>query len=85
MPGAEIAYGAVQLRVHANEGQCDNVTEMFMACSYDIDGDHMFGVTVAPVAKALEVRVYPEFTSENAHSGTMCARMRFWYTVCWDA
>ena len=33
-------------QVHANEGQCDNVTEMFMACSYSIDGDYMFGVTV---------------------------------------
>lgn len=43
-----------KLKVHANEGQCDNVTEMFMACSYAVDGDYMFGVTIGPVAKALE-------------------------------
>mmetsp|Transcript_48274 Transcript_48274/g.75394 ORF Transcript_48274/g.75394 Transcript_48274/m.75394 type:complete len:294 (+) Transcript_48274:399-1280(+) len=43
-----------KLKVHANEGQENNVTEMFMACSYRIDGDYMFGVTVRPVAKALE-------------------------------
>jgi len=43
-----------KLKVHANEGQCDNVTEMFMACSYAIDGDYMFGVTVGPIAHVLE-------------------------------
>lgn len=43
-----------KLKVHANEGQCDNVAEMFMACSYSIDGDYMFGVTVAPIARVLE-------------------------------
>ena len=43
-----------RLKVHANEGQCDNVAEMFMACSYSIDGDYMFGVTVGPIARALE-------------------------------
>ena len=43
-----------KLMVHANEGQCDNVAEMFMACSYSIDGDYMFGVTVAPIARVLE-------------------------------
>lgn len=40
--------------MHANEGQCDNVAEMYMACSYMIDGDYMFGMTVGPVAKVLE-------------------------------
>ena len=51
------AYGCRErkkLKVHANEGQCDNVTEMFMACSYAIDGDYMFGVTVGPIAHVLE-------------------------------
>lgn len=43
-----------KLKVHANEGQCDNVAEMYMACSYMIDGDYMFGMTVGPVAKVLE-------------------------------
>jgi len=43
-----------KLRVHANEGQCDNVVDMFMACSYSIDGDYMFGVTISPIARALE-------------------------------
>ena len=43
-----------KLKVHANEGQCDNVAEMFMACSYALDGDYMFGVTVGPVARVLE-------------------------------
>jgi hypothetical protein len=43
-----------KLKVHANEGQCDNVAEMFMACSYAIDGDYMFGVTCTPVARMLE-------------------------------
>jgi hypothetical protein len=43
-----------KLKVHANEGQCDNVTEMYLACSYAVDGDYMFGVTVGPVARALE-------------------------------
>ena len=48
-----------KLKVHANEGQCDNVAEMFMACSYMIDGDYMFGVTVGPVARVLEALKVP--------------------------
>ncbi len=34
--------------MHTNEGQCDSVAETFRACSYSIDGDYMFGVTVPP-------------------------------------
>lgn len=48
-----------KLMVHANEGQCDNVAEMFMACSYSIDGDYMFGVTVGPIARVLEALKVP--------------------------
>jgi len=45
-----------KLKVHANEGQCDNdnVTDVFTASSYGIDGDYMFGVTVGPIARILE-------------------------------
>jgi len=43
-----------KLKVNAKEGQCNNVTEVFMARSYGIDGDYMFGVTVGPIARLLE-------------------------------
>ena len=48
-----------KLMVHANEKQCDNVAEMFLACSYSIDGDYMFGVTVGPSARVLEALKVP--------------------------
>ena len=33
-------------QIRTNEGQCGDVAETYLDCSYSIDGDYMFGVTV---------------------------------------
>ena len=50
-----------KLKEHAKQGQCDSVTEMLVACSYAIDGDYMFGVTVGPIARVLKALKVPRF------------------------
>ena len=50
-----------KLKEHGKQGQCDNVTEMFVACSYAMDGDYMFGVTVGPIARVLKALKVPLF------------------------
>ena len=62
--------------MHANEGECNNVAEMFMACSYGLDGDYMFGMTVGPVARVLEALkvAFPSLVVPLCTRDLLCAR-----------
>ncbi|KAJ1485835.1 hypothetical protein T484DRAFT_1791982 [Baffinella frigidus] len=56
-----------KLKVRGNEGQgAGEVKEVFTAEAYPIDGDYMFGVTVTPIAKLLEIVVDGDCMFEDA-------------------